>query len=623
MLSIDPSSCPVVLRAGLTALIDANPARLRAAADATVVFTPGFTDAPGWAATCADGVTTIRYARPIDAFRALGHLLGGGAGCGETAAMTMTGIMVDVSRNGVLTVPAAEELLRYCALLGINMVMLYSEDTYEVPGEPFFGYLRGRYTQAELKALDDYADALGIEMVPCIQTLGHLEQILQWPAFAEYVDTAGILLAGEEQTYALLRRMITAAAAPFRSTRIHLGMDEAYGVGQGKYKEKHGEVNPFDILNAHLARVREICQELGLRPMIWSDMYFSLAARGYGGYYATDFTVPQEVIDQIPSGVELVYWDYYHTQASDYTRKIDQHRMLKSEPLVAGGGWTWNRLVAALPYAFAATDACMTACKEKGIREAFTTLWGDDGMECDVFSSLPAIALFAEHAYHATVDRAHLAAQFRGACDADLADFWTAAKIDYLAEQHDGTKGPDNMSKWLLWEDPLLPVADPQIAEADLRLYYQTLAAQLTAAADKGGLSARLRTFAAIAAAIAGKVNLRRELAAAYQAGDRARLRALRDHEVANARAAMDTAWRTYRAMWLSTYKPFGLEVIELRFGGQRTRLESLWDRLGLYLDGHLADIPELAEPLLRYTDAPLKDYSPDRGRVQTPSMIK
>ena len=89
--------------------------------------------------------------------------------------------------------------------MGLNMCMLYTEDTYEVPGEPFFGYLRGRYSQAEMKELDRYAASLGIEMFPCIQTLAHLEQILQWPAYAQYKDTNSVLLADEDATYALHR----------------------------------------------------------------------------------------------------------------------------------------------------------------------------------------------------------------------------------------------------------------------------------------------------------------------------------------------------------------------------------------------------------------------------------
>jgi len=321
----------------------------------------------------------------------------------------------------------------------------------------------------------------------------------------------GILLAGEEATYDLLRKMIAAASAPFRSKRIHLGMDEAYGLGTGKYKELHGDVNPFDILNDHLARVREICVEQGLQPMIWSDMYFSLAARGHG-YYDADFTVPQEVIDKIPAGVDLVYWDYYHSQVSDYTRKIDQHRALKSEPIVAGGGWTWGRLWAALPYAFAVTTACMTACKEKGIREVFMTLWGDDGMEVDIFSCLPALQLFAEHAYQVKVDEGQLAANFRGATGAEMADFFTAVKVDYFAFAEDGTKNPDNNSKWLLWADPLMGITEPHLEGVDLRGYYTELADALDTAVQKSGLSARLRYPAALARALSLKCDCRRQV---------------------------------------------------------------------------------------------------------------
>ena len=59
------------------------------------------------------------------------------------------------------------------------MAMLYTEETYELPGEPHFGYLRGRYTADELREIDRVADRLGIEMIGCIQTLGHLGHLLR------------------------------------------------------------------------------------------------------------------------------------------------------------------------------------------------------------------------------------------------------------------------------------------------------------------------------------------------------------------------------------------------------------------------------------------------------------
>ena len=75
--------------------------------------------------------------------------------------------------------------------------------------------------------------------------------------------------------------------------------------------------------------------------------------------------------------------------------------------------------------------------------------------------------------------------------------------------------------------------------------------------------------------------------------------------------------------MWLATYKPYGLEVVEHRYGAIRTRLESLAERLGGYLDGTIDDIPELMDERLRFNDAALPDMWFDRQRVATASCIK
>src|SRR5690606_1808415 len=107
--------------------------------------------------------------------------------------------MFDLSRNGVLTLDSFRFLLQKMALMGLNTVMLYLEDTYEISGEPYFGYMRGRYTQDELREIDDYADQFGIEAFPSIQTLAHLEEFLKWEPVSFYKDTKGALLVGDER----------------------------------------------------------------------------------------------------------------------------------------------------------------------------------------------------------------------------------------------------------------------------------------------------------------------------------------------------------------------------------------------------------------------------------------
>ena len=68
-----------------------------------------------------------------------------------------TGVMFDVSRNAVLRVGTIQRLLRSMALMGMDVGMMYTEDTYEVPEEPYFGYQRGKYSMEELRRLEDRA----------------------------------------------------------------------------------------------------------------------------------------------------------------------------------------------------------------------------------------------------------------------------------------------------------------------------------------------------------------------------------------------------------------------------------------------------------------------------------
>ena len=53
------------------------------------------------------------------------------------------GVMIDCSRNAVPNLQALKRFIEILAKMGYNCVMLYTEDTYEIPSEPFFGYKRG------------------------------------------------------------------------------------------------------------------------------------------------------------------------------------------------------------------------------------------------------------------------------------------------------------------------------------------------------------------------------------------------------------------------------------------------------------------------------------------------
>jgi N-acetyl-beta-hexosaminidase len=285
----------------------------------------------------------IGFNRKIEFFRALGYLFQHmdkpSIDITEESQADLLGVMVDNSRNGVLNIKAIKKLLRYMALMGLNTLMLYTEDTYELKDYPYFGYMRGRFTEKELNECEQYAELFGIEIVPCIQTLAHLNAVLKWPAFWEYRDINDILLAGEEKTYELIDSMLSFMSKTLKSRKINIGMDEAEMIGLGRYLEKNGYQNRTDIMLQHLKRVTELCKKYGYEPMMWSDMFFKLA--GSGSYY-DGVKLPEEVTQRIPEEITLVYWDYYNTEPKKVSNILDKHLSSGRPVIFAGGAWRWK-----------------------------------------------------------------------------------------------------------------------------------------------------------------------------------------------------------------------------------------------------------------------------------------
>ena len=93
--------------------------------------------------------------------------------------MKRFGVMLDCSRNAVMKPEQVKKLADVLKSFGYTSLQLYTEDTYEVEGEPFFGYLRGRYSIAEMQDIVSYCQGIGMEVIPCVQALAHLNQIFR------------------------------------------------------------------------------------------------------------------------------------------------------------------------------------------------------------------------------------------------------------------------------------------------------------------------------------------------------------------------------------------------------------------------------------------------------------
>ena len=153
----------------------------------------------------------------------------------ENLKIKELGFMVDCSRGAVLKVSTIKSLVDYLAKFDYTYLMLYTEDTYEIDNEPYFGQMRGRYTKKEIQEIDQYCRSKNIELIPCIETLAHLGRLLRHRTYNNLFDIDDILLVKDEQVYVLIDKMLKQISESFSSKKIHIGMDEAWKLGRGKY----------------------------------------------------------------------------------------------------------------------------------------------------------------------------------------------------------------------------------------------------------------------------------------------------------------------------------------------------------------------------------------------------
>lgn len=529
----------------------------------------------------------------------------------EEVWLDRDGVMLDCSRNSVLRPEMIRRYIRLLASLGMNTLMLYTEDTYEVPEYPYFGAFRGRFTKQELHGLACYADQFGIEMVPCIQALAHLKNTLRWKAMGKMQDTDDILMVGEEEVYRFVEACIRNASEPFLTKRIHLGMDEAWSLGLGNYLHKNGYHSKAEIMSAHLERVAEICRKLGLSPMIWSDMYLRMSSPD-NDYYDVPLDSDLSQAVKPPENVTLIYWDYYHTDRSFYEAYLRMHRQLSDKVIFAGGGWVWNGVSPNLKGARQTMEAGLNACKISGVREAFCTMWQDDGAETPMGAGLVSIVRFAEHGFARYVSEEELKARFA---------FLTGVEYDtfMILEEFDGVPGGefyDNPSKYLLYQDALLGLFDAQMKGWDVRGYYDGLRSRLAAAKkpqDKEeGHAGWLGTYAgkilelyqALAEALMVKGPLGCALSAAYEQKDKKELERLASEEIPACMEKIRTYLDCREALWNVESGIFGFEVLDIRLGGLLARLERAGKRVRAYVSGGIDSLPELEEPRVAFLPA-------------------
>ena len=521
----------------------------------------------------------------------------------EQAAYEDLAYMADCSRNAVLNVASAKQMIEVLALMGYSTFELYMEDTYQIEGQPYFGYFRGAYSAEELQEIEAYAQQFDMTFVPCIQTLAHLSAFVKWGVkeVQELRDVEDILLIGEEKVYDLIDGMF-ATLSKLQTRKVNIGMDEAHLVGLGRYLILNGVVDRSLLMCQHLERVLDIADKYGFHCQMWSDMFFKLMSAD--GQYDRDVEIPEETrvyLDRLKDRVTLVYWDYYQDSEEKYNRNFHNHHKISQDIAFAGGAWKWIGFTPNNHFSRLIAIEANKACRANDIKEVIVTGWGDNGGETAQFSILPSLQIWAELSYRNDLDC--LSAHFKTNTGLSVEDFMQIDLANLLPDLPDNLSGI-NPNRYVFYQDVLCPILDQHMTPEHDKPHFAQAAEILSDIKEKAGNYAYLfETQAQLNQILSSKVDVGRRIREAYKAGDKVRLQQIAREELPKLRSEIETFHKLFSHQWLKENRVFGLDTVDIRMGGLLQRIKRAESRIEAYLAGQIDRIDELEVEILPFND--------------------
>lgn len=520
-----------------------------------------------------DGVVEFAYSSEAVLFRMiLDYLSGNQSSRTYKPSYKRIGIMIDCARNGVPNIKGLKDFIVMMALLGYNYLGLYLEDCFAVNNEPYFGYMRGRYSEKELNEIVEFSDAFGVEIVPYIQTLAHISRIFNhYDVYAaEIRDTNDILLIDEPRTYELIENEIQTIASIFKSKFVNIGMDEAFLMGYGKYREIHGVCDRSEMLVRHTKKICDVCAKYGLTPIAYSDTFCRLVDE-----------------KDIPQNLVLNVWNYSFVNGKD-----DPINKIKNKKTFSSGVHKWYGYA---PLNEFSEKIYLTAIeKTTGVYDDFSiALWGDDGSECS-YNSVWYSLIKASKSIYVTSSE----------IDSDkTAMFLTGYNMDELLTMDLPNKvfdvkmeKPTNISKYLLFEDLFYGIAD-KVDSLKYTKYFKAHKETLY------NLSKRTSKFSylykelyQLCYVLEIKNDIRINLIKAYKNRDIKYLKNLCKQILPKLIKEIEKFKTEVEFVWDKENKSFGIEVQTIRLAGLVERLKYVRNKILNYVTGKITIIEELEE---------------------------
>jgi hexosaminidase len=361
--------------------------------------------------------------------------------------------MLDVSRDRVPTRETLTWLVDILAELHFNELQLYVEHAFAYADHEVVWAHASPLTPADLTWLADLAAGNGIELVANMNGFGHMGRWLQHREYrhlAECPNGAPGLFGPEPVDPTCLEP--TAANAAFAvdlaremlrsvgSTRVHIGGDEPFELGEGRSAERVGEMGRDRIYMDHLLQIIEPLGADGYEVLFWADL----------------FRRDPTLLGEIPAFARGVVWNYEAPSAAGWMDWIPAdlanrlglpddanlgfiaHARLFIESgtpfWVAPGTGTWNTIIGRNGNAAANIVDAATVGLTHGAEGFLLTDWGDNGHSQPLVVSLPSLVRGAVAAWTGKADPIDVGPVIDELLNADSGTGHTIDSLGHLGE---------------------------------------------------------------------------------------------------------------------------------------------------------------------------------------------
>lgn len=284
----------------------------------------------------------------------------------DAPAMRYRGVLLDVARRKVPTVETLKELVDTLSLLKMNMLQLQVEHTFAWRHHPRIGANCGSLTCEDILALDAHCRRRGVELVPMLQSFGHMRNILMLPEYRHLAENEALqwsLHATDPASIRFVDELYAEYLPCFSSGLVNIGCDETIDLGRkgGKSNDVIAAKGKGQVYVDYLLALHTLLTEkYGKQVMLWGDIIL---------HYP-------ELVAGLPKDLIMLNWWY---EAKERFDQVDVFAASGLPQIVCPGTSSWNTLFPRVNVAWENVGNFVRDGKAVGALGMLNTDWGDGG----------------------------------------------------------------------------------------------------------------------------------------------------------------------------------------------------------------------------------------------------